>query len=190
MECFGQAYFAQLQKKMHFGIKNKIGANIRRTSIARLTGMTKQARGRNIKPEATFQKHFEFDGRHLPGLLELQPFISRWHKVWGINAEAFVWVWSFKRLIDLWHWKCQKTHRTKIPNRPFILKGWRQWVRIVSCCLLRWFHFLIYCNKRLTQSWTLTNYTTIHIRICNKYRIPFLKWKIWKFKRYWSICNY
>lgn len=168
MECFGQAYFAQLQKKMHFGIKNKIGANIRRTSIARLTGMTKQARGREHQTRGDLSKHFEFDGRHLPGLLELQPFISRWHKVWGINAEAFVWVWSFKRLIE----------------------GWRQWVRIVSRCLLRWFHFLIYCNKKLTQSWTLTNYTTIHIRICNKYRIPFLKWKIWKFKQYWSICNY
>lgn len=178
------------KKKMHFGIKNKIGANIRRTSIARLTGMTKQARGREHQTRGDLSKHFEFDGRHLPGLLELQPFISRWHKVWGINAEAFVWVWSFKRLIDLWHWKCQKTHRTKIPNRPFILKGWRQWVRIVSRCLLRWFHFLIYCNKKLTQSWTLTNYTTIHIRICNKYRIPFLKWKIWKFKQYWSMCNY
>lgn len=189
MECFGQSYFAQLQK-IHFGINNKIGTNIRRTSIARLTGMTKQARGREHQTRGDLSKHFEFDGRHLPGLLELQPFISRWHKVWGINAEAFVWVWSFKRLIDPWHWKCQKTHRTKIPNRPFMLKGWRQWVRIVSCCLLIWFHFLVYCNKKLTRSWTLTNYTTIHIRICNRYRIPFLKWKIWKFKRYWSICNY
>lgn len=45
---FWTSLLCTIAKKMHFGIKNKIGANIRRTSIARLTGMTKQARGREL----------------------------------------------------------------------------------------------------------------------------------------------
>lgn len=45
-------------KKMHFGIKNKIGTNIRRTSIARLTGMTKQARGREHQTRGDISKTF------------------------------------------------------------------------------------------------------------------------------------
>lgn len=59
MECFGQAYFAQLQKKkihMHSGIKNII--EIRRTSIARLTGMAKQARGSEHQNRGDLSKTF------------------------------------------------------------------------------------------------------------------------------------
>lgn len=59
MECFEQAYFAQLRKKnMHSGIKNIIGMNIRRTSIARLTGMAKQAQDREHQKRGDLSKTF------------------------------------------------------------------------------------------------------------------------------------
>lgn len=43
---------------MHSGIKNIIGMNIRRTSIARLTGMAKKAQGREHQNRGDLSKTF------------------------------------------------------------------------------------------------------------------------------------
>lgn len=58
MECFGQAYFAQLQKNAFRHKEQNRDKYQTNYSIARLTGMTKQARGREHQTRGDLSKTF------------------------------------------------------------------------------------------------------------------------------------